>query len=64
MDVDWSQDPVTSIQQMVSARDWIELKIEQAIGDAKISGRSWADIAEPLGVTRQVAWRKYAWTLD
>jgi hypothetical protein len=25
---------------------------------------SWADIAEALGVSRQVAWRKYAHTID
>lgn len=71
----WSEKPLIAIEQMVRARDLLEWKIEQAISDARkglgyggmaseLPVSSWQDIGDALGVTRQVAWRKYAHTID
>lgn len=71
----WSENPLVAVEQMVRARNLLEWKIEQAIVDARLgrthgasetSGEvaSWQEIGDALGVTRQVAWRKYAHTID
>jgi hypothetical protein len=71
----WSEKPLVAIEQMVRARNLLDWKIEQAVVDARLArlygggdteapAASWADIGQALGVTRQVAWRKYAHTID
>lgn len=49
------------LAEMVQLRDVLEQAIADAVrGQRDLHGRSWADVAKPLGVTRQAAQMRYA----
>lgn len=49
------------LAQLVETRDALEEAIEQAVvGQRELHGRSWADVAPGLGVSRQEAHRRYS----
>jgi hypothetical protein len=47
------------LAQLVVARRRMDGRIERAVEWQREAGRSWAEIAKTLGVTRQAAWARY-----
>jgi len=45
-------------------RDQAEADLTQAVADMRQAGKSWADVAQVLGVTRQSVWRMYGPATD
>jgi len=54
-----ADDPIDRIRALKAADEQVELWVVQAVGEARQAGRSWSDIGQALGVSRQAAWQLY-----
>jgi hypothetical protein len=52
--------PLAELQGLAFAGEMIDHALHDLVRACRQQGRSWADIAEALGVTRQSAWMKYS----
>lgn len=50
---------VEDLAEMMTLREDLETSIQQAVDGLRASGHSWADIARPLGISRQSAQQRY-----
>jgi hypothetical protein len=57
-------DATTAAHIAKAQADRADADLSEAIRVMREEGRSWADVAEVLGTTRQSAWRKYGSGLD
>ena len=54
------RDPLIELQGLDTAAQMIERAKEDIVAECRRRGRSWANVGDALGVTRQSAWMKYA----
>lgn len=54
------RNPLLELQQLDWAEQIIERTKHDVVAECRRRGRSWANIGEALGVSRQAAWMKYA----
>jgi uncharacterized membrane protein len=52
-------DPIERLRALRAADEELANWLSQAVGEARRVGRSWAEIGDALGVTRQAAWKLY-----
>ena len=52
-------DPVERLRALRAADQELANWLSEAVGQARGAGRSWAEIGEALGVSRQAAWHLY-----
>lgn len=52
-------DPLSVIKGIVTGMRNLEAPLRTAVGRARDQGRSWQEIADVLGVSRQAAWERY-----
>lgn len=55
----WSEDAQKRLSELHEARNLIDLMVEEAVGESRIRGVSWAEIGKALGISRQTAWERF-----
>lgn len=55
----WPRDPLRRLFDLADARDQLQIMIEHAVAEARDSGKTWQQIADALGVSKQYAWERY-----
>ena len=54
------EQPLQMVLNLSVAIDVLDFKRRELVRECRARGRSWADIGEALGVSRQTAWEKYS----
>jgi predicted transcriptional regulator len=57
--VDTFPEAVDQLQAIKAAAEWVELRQLMTVGAARKSGKTWQQIADALGITRQAAQKRY-----
>ena len=52
-------DPIDRLRALKAANQEVANWLSEAVGQARQAGRSWAEIGDALGVSRQAAWQLY-----
>jgi uncharacterized membrane protein len=52
-------DPIDRLRALKAADQELANWLSEAVGQARQAGRSWAEIGDALGVSRQAAWQLY-----
>jgi len=52
-------DPIDRLRALKAADQEVANWLSDAVGEARRAGRSWAEIGDALGVSRQAAWQLY-----
>jgi hypothetical protein len=56
---DWEADPINALRECSRAETALEKAMWQTVGKAREAGRSWTEIGNALGVTKQTAWQRF-----
>lgn len=54
-------DSLDQLQAVKALADWIELRQKMVVSDARAAGKTWQQIADALGITRQAAQKRYGY---
>ena len=54
-----AEDPIDRLRALRVADQEVANWLAEAVGQARGAGRSWAEIGDALGVSRQAAWQLY-----
>jgi hypothetical protein len=57
---DWEAHPIEALGECCRAETALEKAMWQTVGKAREAGRSWTEIGEALGVTKQTAWQRFS----
>ena len=57
---DWKKQPLQAVKGITQGIESLEEHRRQAVQLARADGRSWAEIGESLGVSRQAAWERFS----
>jgi len=52
-------DPIDRLRALRAADKEMANRLAEAVGQARQAGRSWAEIGDALGVSRQASWKLY-----
>ena len=56
---DWESQPIEALRECCRAGTALEKAIWRTVGEAREAGRSWSEIGDALGVTKQTAWERF-----
>jgi hypothetical protein len=57
---DWEEHPIEALRECFRAGTALEKTMWQTVGKAREAGRSWTEIGDALGVTKQSAWQRFS----
>lgn len=57
---DWEAHPIEALRECCRAGTALEKAMSQTVGRAREAGRSWTEIGDALGVTKQTAWERFS----
>ena len=57
---DWDAHPIDALRECCRAETALEKAMWQTVGRARAAGRSWTEIGDALGVTKQTAWERFS----
>jgi hypothetical protein len=57
---DWEAHPIEALRECRRAATALEKAMYQTVGEAREAGRSWTEIGNALGVTKQTAWQRFS----
>jgi hypothetical protein len=57
---DWEAHPIEALRECRRAATALEKAVYQTVGEAREAGRSWTEIGNALGVTKQTAWQRFS----
>jgi hypothetical protein len=60
IDGELEQDPLAVIRGITAGTKSLEAPLRQAVSVARQQRRTWEEIGEALGVTRQTAWERFS----
>ena len=61
---DWDSNPTDALRECCRAEAALEKAMRQTVSNAREAGRSWTEIGDALGVTKQTAWQRFSGELD
>ena len=56
----WETQPIEALRECRHAATALEKAMYQTVGEAREAGRSWTEIGNALGVTKQTAWQRFS----
>lgn len=62
--LDGGNDPIAAVRAAHQVRDGVEALMAAAVDQAREAGRTWQEIGQALGVSRQAAFQKYGKPVD
>ena len=57
--LDWLGDAAITVHLLASLQRQIQIRLPDAVADARDQDYSWAEIGDLLGLTRAAAWHRY-----
>jgi len=57
--LDWLGDAAITVHLLASLQRQIQIRLPEAVADARDQDYSWAEIGDLLGLTRAAAWHRY-----